>query len=509
MKKNEKLIGNREFWEKISSLTPGLITVYNVNTGIYRYVNNAITIMLGYTGQEILSANIQFVTSLIHPDDIQKTLEENQLALKNANEQYPGYDDNDTVQFEYRMKHKNGHYLWVHTYAVIFNRDENDQVEEILNITFDITERKNAELIAEQSKINEDYFRDLADQSPFMIWKVNEKGLCTYVNKPWCDFTGLSFEESLELGWGKAFHPDDAEPEYAKFMSCFNANRPYHSKFRVKTSYGEFRWVLAQSNPLKQGTGYIGSLTDITDQEQAQQATKMLMKKKDEFMSIASHELKTPVTSMKAALQIIERISGKGPENNQLHAFIEKANKQVDKLSSLIEDLLDVTKIQSGKMELNKSDFAIDELIKECMDQFVFDLLPHRITFKGESTVMINGDKERLRQVLNNLISNAIKYSPGADKIILQKSVTDNYIKISVTDFGIGIPPENMPYIFDRFFRVHESSHKFSGLGLGLFISAQIIERHEGKVGVDSKEKEGSTFWFTLPANNVLQKIQH
>ncbi len=207
MKKNEKLIGNREFWEKISSLTPGLITVYNVNTGIYRYVNNAITVMLGYTVQEILLANIQFAASLIHPDDIQKTLEENQLALKNANEQYPGYDDNDTVQFEYRMKHKNGHYLWVHTYAVIFNRDENDQVEEILNITFDITERKNAELIAEQSKINEDYFRDLADQSPFMIWKVNEKGLCTYVNKPWCDFTGLSFEKAWNLAGERLFIP--------------------------------------------------------------------------------------------------------------------------------------------------------------------------------------------------------------------------------------------------------------------------------------------------------------
>ena len=507
MTTNEKADPVRHFWEKISDLTPGLITVFNVNSGVYRYVNNSSQAILGYPMEVILSGGFQFIVSLVHPADVERILDQNQRAIMNANEKFPDYNDNESVEFEYRMKHKSGEYLWVHTYGVVFSRDEKHLVEEVLNITVDITGRKNAELLAQQSKIREDYFRDLADQSPFMIWKVNENGLCTYVNKPWCDFTGLSFEDSLELGWGRAFHPDDAGREYEKFMSCFNELRPYHSKFRVKTAGGEFRWVLAQSNPLQQGTGYIGSLTDITEQEQAQQAEKLLTQKKDEFMSIASHELKTPITSMKAALQIVERISGKDKKDKLLHSFIEKANKQVNKLSGLVEDLLDVTKIQSGKMELNKSYFTAGELIKECIDQFAYESNQHTILFEEDARVIINGDRERLYQVLSNFISNAIKYSPETDKIIIKTKVTGNTLKISVRDFGIGIPENNLQYIFDRFFRVQESSYKFSGLGLGLFISAQIIERHGGKVGVTSKENKGSTFWFTIPINNSSQKL--
>jgi two-component system, chemotaxis family, CheB/CheR fusion protein len=280
METKQKFTEVPHFLEKIADLTPGLITVFNVNTGLYSYVNNGGEAVLGYTMEDFLSGGFNFVVSLVHPDDVQRILDQNQQAIFNANEKYPAYNDNDAVEFEYRMKHKKGEYLWVHTYGVVCNRDVKHNVEEVLNITVDITERKNAEIKAAQSKIREDYFRDLADQSPFMIWKVNEKGLCNYVNKPWCDFTGLSFEESMDLGWGKAFHPDDAGPAYDKFMSCFNASKPYHSKFRIRTSHGEFRWVLVQSNPLQQGNGYIGSLTDITEQEQASRLLNCLCKGK-------------------------------------------------------------------------------------------------------------------------------------------------------------------------------------------------------------------------------------
>lgn len=496
----KKLAETRHLTEKVSNLTPGLITVFNVNSGIYKYVNNAVESMSGYNAQDFLTGGLEFASSLIHPDDAAGLARKVRKAIRVANDRPAQYTDNDAVQFEYRMRHKSGDYLWMHSYGVVFSRDANNRVEEVLNITLDITERKNAELKAEQSKLSEDYFRDLADQSPFMIWKVNEKGLCTYVNKPWCDFTGLSFEDSLNLGWGRAFHPEDAGPQYAKFMNCFKTLKPYHSKFRLKTRNGEYRWVLAQSNPLQQAVkGYIGSLTDITEQEYAEQATRQLMQKKDEFMSIASHELKTPVTSMKAALQIIERLSGKNKENTLLHSFVEKANNQVNKLSSLIDDLLDVTKIQAGKMELKRSTFSVRELISEYVDQFAFSSNNHKIILENIPAISIYADKERIGQVLTNFLSNSIKYSPGADKIIVEAKVVGDCLKVSVTDFGIGIHEDNQKHIFGRFFRVEGSAHQFSGLGLGLFISAQIIEKHEGKIGFISTEKLGSTFWFTVP----------
>lgn len=500
---NKRLNEIRHFTEKISDLTPGLITVFNGTTGQYRYVNNAAKTILGYSAQDFLKGGFEFVVSLVHPEDAPKILEENQKAIAVANEKYPDYNDNDAVEFEYRMKHKNGEYIWVHTYGVVFGRDKNNCVEEILNITLDITERKNAELRALQSKISEDYFRDLADQSPFMIWKVDEKGLCTYVNKPWCDFTGLSFEESLNLGWGRAFHPDDAEPEYTKFMSCFNQSKPFHSKFRVKTINGEYRWVLAQSNPLQQkDKGYIGSLTDITEQEAAQEAIELLMQRKDEFISMASHELKTPVTSLKAFTQILQ-MTLEEEGNTEASNMLIKMDKQINKLTGLITDLLDASRANAGQLNFQNEDFDFNELVKEISDEMQRTTATHRIELNLAHTKIINGDKNRLGQVVTNLVANAIKYSPDANRIIITTACSNENIKCCIQDFGIGIPVSEQPKLFTRFFRVtDDKASTYPGLGLGLYISNEIIKRHLGTINFVSQEDKGSTFCFSLPLKN-------
>jgi two-component system CheB/CheR fusion protein len=263
--------------------------------------------------------------------------------------------------------------------------------------------------------------------------------------------------------------------------------------------------MLALSNPMDNNklTGYIGSLTDITTQEQAQQATKLLMRKKDEFMSVASHELKTPITSMKASLQILKRLTEKGTSIPQADIFIEKAFRQADKLSELVSDLLDVTYLHAGKMRFNKTSFKISEAIDESTEQIIDSGSTHRVEIEGSTDFEIYADKHRLEQVIINFLSNAVKYSPDADLIKIKVSKHKNLLKVEILDFGIGIAHDKIDYVFDRFFRVQESSQKFSGLGLGLYISAQIIERHHGHVGVISDLGKGSNFWFTLP----LQKI--
>jgi two-component system CheB/CheR fusion protein len=359
-----------------------------------------------------------------------------------------------------------------------------------------------------QRRIREDHFTDLADLIPIMIWKVDTEGSATYVNKTWVDFTAMTFEESLGFGWGNAVHPDDRDKEIGIFMSAFEKRTPFQSKFRLRRADGQYRWVLSQGNVLYNPdfAGYIGSLTDITDQELAQQATKILMQKKDEFMSVASHELKTPITSMKAALQIVERLTLSDAHYNQIKTFIEKANKQVNKLTDLVEDLLDVTKIHAGKMIFSSTDFCIDEVVRDCVDQIQHHSNSHQIVISGATDVAICADKHRIEQVIINFLSNAIKYSPEADRVLINLEKEQDFLKISITDFGIGIPADKIHYIFDRFFRVQESSQKFSGLGLGLFISSEIVKRHKGDIGVESKEGTGSTFWFTLPLSKK-QKV--
>jgi signal transduction histidine kinase len=240
----------------------------------------------------------------------------------------------------------------------------------------------------------------------------------------------------------------------------------------------------------------------LNQQEKANKEIRELMKKKDEFMNMASHELKTPLSSIKAYLQIITRHHPEIKQNVLLSSLVEKTSKQTDRMVQLVNDLLDVNKIQSGQLKLTKTAFNINDLIYDCIEHELIQKNSHQIITTGEKNIILYADKTRMEQVITNLISNALKYSPGADKIIIYTGIGENnWFTFHVTDFGIGIPEAAFPYVFDRFFRVSSTAHKFSGLGLGLYISAEIIQRHNGQIGLQSKEGEGSTFWIKLPIN--------
>ncbi|HTI61743.1 HAMP domain-containing sensor histidine kinase [Mucilaginibacter sp.] len=229
-----------------------------------------------------------------------------------------------------------------------------------------------------------------------------------------------------------------------------------------------------------------------------QRAAEELMARKDEFMSIASHELKTPITSVKASLQIIERMADKNENMLEAAPFIGKAIKQVNKLTEIIHDLMDVTRIQGGKLELVKTDFDLMEMVGEAVEQCAVDDR-HEVNIEGDKVVMIHADRNRLEQVVCNLLTNAFKYSDESKPVtIAVAKLRDGSVKVEVIDRGIGIPTNKIEHIFDRFYRVDNSSKYFTGIGLGLYISSEIIKRHNGEIGVNSTEGEGSTFWFIV-----------
>lgn len=231
---------------------------------------------------------------------------------------------------------------------------------------------------------------------------------------------------------------------------------------------------------------------DITDRKQ-------LEKQKDDFIGIVSHELKTPLTGIQAFAQLLE-MHLKENEDKKGSFFLSKMTNQMERLTQLMASFVNVYQIQNGKLTLSKKDFEIDQLISSIVSDFQFTTTSHSIEHNGQSGVMIRGDRERIAQVLVNLISNAIKYSPGADKVIIRSSKVDGRIVISVQDFGLGIPKEVQEKIFERFFRVKGKKEKnISGLGLGLYISYEIIAQHKGKIWVESIEGKGSTFNFSLP----------
>ncbi|MDB4924017.1 PAS domain S-box protein [Mucilaginibacter sp.] len=223
----------------------------------------------------------------------------------------------------------------------------------------------------------------------------------------------------------------------------------------------------------------------------------VLNAKKDEFIGLASHELKTPVTSISGYLQIIKRNLSSDDRNK---AFISKALQQVNKLTTLISDLLDVSKIQTGKLPLSYTQFDLVDMLTEVIEMMQQSYNSHKIELQYDmQPILLRADHQRMEQVIINLITNAVKYSPGTDKVIIKAAILGNKINVSVQDFGIGIAKNQQERIFSRFYRVENLAAHMSGLGIGLYICHEIISRHKGKMWVESKLGKGATFSFELP----------
>ncbi len=233
---------------------------------------------------------------------------------------------------------------------------------------------------------------------------------------------------------------------------------------------------------------------------------KQAERTKDEFITMASHELKTPLTSIKGYMQMVER-SVERDLKEDAKKYLERTRQQLEKLNILIDDLLDTSKIASGKLEFKNRVYDIDPIIDNAVDIIRQTYPSHQIIKTGNAEVKIYGDQLRIEQVILNYLTNSIKYSPNSTEILFDVSLLScDEVLINVTDSGIGIPKDKQAQLFTKFYRVEESSNRFQGLGMGLYICAEIIKRHHGRYGVDSEPGKGSSFYFTLPVHNVQEQ---
>lgn len=247
---------------------------------------------------------------------------------------------------------------------------------------------------------------------------------------------------------------------------------------------------------------FVGTSLDITAEKVHEGAVVELLKQKDDFMSIASHELKTPITSLQASLQLLDKLKD-DTGNKMFPILIAQANKSMGKVNILISDLLNVSKINHGQLHTSMNLFPIAKLIDECCTHIrTEDNYTLRTT--GDKNLKVYADIDRIEQVLINLVNNAVKYAPLSKEIIIDISRHEGMVKVSVKDKGPGIRKDMLPDLFDRYYRVDSSGSQYSGLGLGLYICAEIIKKHGGGIGVDSEVGEGSTFWFTLPVAKAI-----
>lgn len=307
-------------------------------------------------------------------------------------------------------------------------------------------------------------------------------------------------EVSYEQDFVKGLHPDDRERILAVIAGVLDKSQTtgdYDVEYRtVGAEDGVVRWIRAKGKayfdiydkPIR----FIGSVLDITEQK-----TDEL--RKNDFISMVSHELKTPLTSLKGYIQILEH---KARENGDGFAAsaLGRADKQIAKMGNLINGFLDVSRLEAGKISLHREDVYLHELIEYVIEDVGTWSGAHHISFVAHSEIMVNVDRDKITSVISNLLSNAIKYSLAGSQIEIHCEEEDGFAKVSVKDQGIGIKPEDTQKLFERFYRVgNPEARTIPGFGIGLYLCAEIIERHCGKIGVTSEPGTGSVFYFLLP----------
>jgi PAS domain S-box-containing protein len=367
----------------------------------------------------------------------------------------------------------------------------------------DMTERKTFEqelLKSKQHAENEKKrLQFMADLVPEIIWTATPKGLIDYVNARFCQFFNCTGDDTRFAFILSKVHKEDLKDLLQRWYRCLASGESFQKEVRLRNRENVYEWHLLRAALFldEEGklTNWFGSCANIDTHVRD-------MKKKDEFLDIASHELKTPITSLKALLQLLDRMKN-DPSHQMLPSLIEKANRNINKISLLVNDLLNASQMNEGGLNLNKTVLNLAALIGDCVHHIRVGH-EYEIITEGDAAITIFADEGRLEQVLTNLITNATKYAPDSREILIKISDAIDHVRVEVTDKGPGIPPERLPHLFNRYYQVNNKGSKYSGLGLGLYICAEIKKKHRGEIGVYSTPREGSTFWFTIPANKPV-----
>jgi len=354
--------------------------------------------------------------------------------------------------------------------------------------------------IAEELNANKLQLQNILATMAEGVGIVNEQGKLVYANPMAQQILGINIEEMEE----KIYHDPnwqkiklDGTPllkhEFPLFIAM-TTKKPIHDfEIGIVPPNREQFYISINAAPIvDEGghvTGGVATFMDVTNR-------RKVVQQKDDFISVASHELRTPITSLRAALQLLNRI--KDNPSEQMPKLIEQANKSMSKVSLMVEDLLNASRVTLGQLHMNMSTFKLSVAVEDSY-QHIRAIDKDKIKITGDLELKVVGDPTRIEQVIINFINNAFKYAPNTEEIRVSIFKQDNVVRLEVHDDGPGIAAEKLPYLFDRYYRVDDSGLQYSGLGLGLYICAEIIKKHNGEIGAESELGKGSTFWFTLP----------
>lgn len=405
--------------------------------------------------------------------------------------------DKDKVVFETVHQRKDGS---LYPVEVHLQYTKFESMAVFVAIILDTTERQQAEKALRDS---EERFRDLAHGLPLIVWAHNPDGKYEFVNRTFRDFFGVNESRVLEGAWKMPIHPDD-ENYRKEFNRCMHAQSAFHREARVRNAAGEWRWIESYGQPRFSAPGvlkeYIGTSVDITERKQVAEDLRIADQRKDEFLATLAHELRNPLAPIVSSLEIM----GMMTDPIQIEEARGVAERQVRHLTRLVDDLIDIARIDSGKLEIRVGKTTLREIVMHAVETCrpLIEYRGHTLKVDlPEEVIRLEGDLTRLSQVLSNLLTNSAKYTPDGGRIWLSAEVDGKSMRISVRDNGYGIAPGDIGHIFEMFGQLqHPSQDVNKGLGIGLTLAHRLVELHGGKLSATSEgEGKGSTFIIQLP----------
>jgi PAS domain S-box-containing protein len=405
----------------------------------------------------------------------------------------------------------------IHALMTITLPAPNEPCDSVLVSLADITDRKQMENALRRS---ETLFRDMADTAPVMLWMADAAGQCTFLSRSWYEFTGQTEETGLGLGWIDAVHPDDRARAEAVFLSANGRREPFRLEYRLRQTTGEYRWTIDAARPRVDAdgrfAGFIGAVFDINERKEAEEILQRLYRDveqanrvKDEFLATLSHELRTPLNAVLGWAHMLRQ--GSMPAAMQQRA-LESLERNAKAQAQLVEELLDVSRIMSGKLHIKADEVDLATTISNAIESVrpaaSAKRLHLHVHIEEQQRLLVTGDSDRLQQIVWNLVSNAIKFTPSGGRVDVDLQRVDSRAEIVVRDTGEGIAPAFRPHLFERFRQMDASiARRHGGLGLGLSIVRHLTEAHGGTVSAESEgEGQGATFRVSLPLRAVRER---
>lgn len=423
------------------------------------------------------------ISRLLHPEDAPRLWAAIEAAVH--------LTDPKPYVVEYRINRADGGMRWLEARGIASFEGQGTtrKVASFVGTVADVTERRLAEELLRE---NEARFRLMADASPATLWLTDPDGRCTFLSRQWSELTGQTEQEALGLGWTNATHPDDKEQASKAFLDANDARTFFRTEYRLRTADGTYRWAVDLGRPWFSETGeyagMVGAVFDIDDRKRAEEGLAEANRRKDQFLATLAHELRNPLAPVSNALQIWPLVEQKPAEAKRLR---EMMARQVKQMVRLIDDLLDVSRITRGRIELRKERLDLGVAVAAAVEALrpFLDARGHELAVVlPDEPLQVEADLGRLVQIFGNLLHNAAKYTNPGGHVWLTAKRVGNAAIVSIRDDGCGIPNEMRTAIFEMFTQVDDSlGRSHGGLGIGLTLVQNLVELHGGTVEAQSE----------------------